>query len=164
MRTRGRVVRRTGLTTWVKICHGEFCAGCGHHSATDQYVEVEAKNPEGAAVGQRVELESSTQRMLGVMLAVFWLPILAAGFSAWIGWAAASSWGWAPTPTAVVAGALGLVAAGALVYRLEKRAETALTIVAVLEDESDSCRTSGNPIESSCIPARDREECGPSSP
>ncbi|MBQ2830154.1 MAG: SoxR reducing system RseC family protein [Oscillospiraceae bacterium] len=51
----------------------EECAGCGVSGAA---VHAVAKNPIGAAVGQKVVVESSTKRLLGIMVVVYVLPFL----------------------------------------------------------------------------------------
>lgn len=49
----------------------EECAGCGLSGAS---VRAAARNPIGAEVGQKVVVESSTKKLLGVMLVVYILP------------------------------------------------------------------------------------------
>ena len=49
----------------------EECAGCGVSGAS---VRAAARNPIGAEVGQKVVVESSTKKLLGVMLVVYILP------------------------------------------------------------------------------------------
>ena len=51
----------------------EECAGCGVSGAS---VRAQARNTVGAEVGQKVVVESSTKRLLGVMILVYLLPIL----------------------------------------------------------------------------------------
>ena len=51
----------------------EECAGCGVSGAS---VRAQARNTVGAEVGQRVVVESSTKRLLGVMILVYLLPIV----------------------------------------------------------------------------------------
>ncbi|MBN1656321.1 MAG: SoxR reducing system RseC family protein [Deltaproteobacteria bacterium] len=134
MKTIGRVVRRTDATAWVRICHSAFCAGCGHHSPDDEIAEVEAGNPVGAEVGQHVVLDSDDKRMLWVMLLVFWLPVLSAGLLAWAGWHAALVLELSSLAVSAACGLLGLIGAGALIYRVEKSspAGKGLTIISVL--------------------------------
>lgn len=51
----------------------EECAGCGVSGAS---VRAQARNTVGAEVGQKVVVESSTKRLLGVMILVYLLPIV----------------------------------------------------------------------------------------
>ncbi len=48
------------------------CAGCGTTAAP---VRAVADNPVGAAVGQKVVVESSSKKLLCIMLVVYMLPI-----------------------------------------------------------------------------------------
>ena len=51
----------------------EECAGCGMTGAA---IRARAKNDPGAAVGQKVVVESSTKKLLGVVALVYVLPIV----------------------------------------------------------------------------------------
>ena len=51
----------------------EECAGCGVSGAS---VRARARNAVGAAVGQKVVVESSNKRLYGVMLLVYAVPIV----------------------------------------------------------------------------------------
>ena len=51
----------------------EECAGCGMTGAA---VKAKAKNSIGAQPGQKVIVESSTQKLLGVVALVYLLPVL----------------------------------------------------------------------------------------
>lgn len=51
----------------------EECAGCGMTGAA---VYATAKNPVGAAPGQKVVVESSTKKLLGVVALVYVLPVV----------------------------------------------------------------------------------------
>lgn len=51
----------------------EECAGCG---VTGNSVHATALNPVGAAVGQKVVVESSTRNLLGIVLLVYLLPLV----------------------------------------------------------------------------------------
>ncbi|MBQ9393358.1 MAG: SoxR reducing system RseC family protein [Oscillospiraceae bacterium] len=53
----------------------ENCAGCG---VTGAAVKAQAHDPIGAAAGQKVVVESSTRKLLGVAALVYLLPL--AGF------------------------------------------------------------------------------------
>lgn len=50
----------------------EECAGCGVSGAA---VEAKAINPIGAIPGQKVVVESSTQKMLGIVAFVYAIPV-----------------------------------------------------------------------------------------
>ena len=51
----------------------EECAGCG---VTGAAVEAKAVNPIGAKPGQKVVVESSTQKMLGIVEMVYFIPVV----------------------------------------------------------------------------------------
>ena len=51
----------------------EECAGCGVSGAA---VKAKALNPIGARPGQKVVVESSTQKMLGIVAYVYLIPVL----------------------------------------------------------------------------------------
>ena len=142
MRTRGTVVRRAGETAWIRVCHGEYCAGCGMHSAQDEFVEVEVKDPIGAGVGERVELESDAARMIRTVLLVFWFPLVSAGFLAWAGWGISVGLELSPELGAAVLGLAGFASAIAVVRGVERRTEAGagLTIVRVAPEDELPCR------------------------
>ena len=50
----------------------EECAGCG---VTGAAVKARAENPIGAEPGQKVVVESSTQKMLGIVVLVYAIPV-----------------------------------------------------------------------------------------
>ena len=51
----------------------EECAGCG---VTGAAVKAKAKNPIDARPGQKVVVESSTQKMLGIVAFVYMIPVV----------------------------------------------------------------------------------------
>ena len=51
----------------------EQCAGCGMTGAA---IKAKAKNKAGAQPGQKVIVESSTQKLLGVVALVYMLPVV----------------------------------------------------------------------------------------
>jgi len=51
----------------------EECAGCGVSGAA---VHARAANPIGAIPGQKVVVESSTKKMLGIVAFVYFIPVL----------------------------------------------------------------------------------------
>ena len=50
----------------------EECAGCG---VTGAAVKARANNPIGAQPGEKVVVESSTQKMLGIVVLVYAIPV-----------------------------------------------------------------------------------------
>ena len=52
---------------------GEQCAGCGMTGAA---IKAKARNKAGAQPGQKVIVESSTQKLLGVVALVYLLPVV----------------------------------------------------------------------------------------
>lgn len=146
MRTRGTVVRRGERTAWIRVCHGEYCAGCGMHSPADEFVEVEVKDPVGTRVGEKVEFESDPARTIGTVLLVFWFPLISAALLAWAGWAASPRLGLPAGLGAAVLGLAGFASAIAVLRGVEVRTEAgaALTIVRVVpEDELSRCASQG---------------------
>jgi positive regulator of sigma E activity len=144
MKTRGTVVRRAGGTTWVRVCHGEHCAGCGMHSPDDAFVEVEVGDSIGTQVGDKVELDSDAARMIRTVFLVFWLPLISAGLLAWGGWELSAGLQLAPELGAAVLAAVGFACAIAVVRGVEKRTEAGagLTIVRVVSEDALPCRAS----------------------
>jgi positive regulator of sigma E activity len=138
------VVRRASGTTWVRVCHGEHCAGCGMHSADDEFVEVEVGDSIGTQVGDKVELESDALRMIRTVFLVFWLPLISAGLLAWVGWELSARLELAPELGAAVLAAAGFACAIAVVLGVEKRTEAGagLTIVRVITEDALPCRAS----------------------
>ncbi|MBE6918180.1 MAG: hypothetical protein E7469_00650 [Ruminococcaceae bacterium] len=51
----------------------EQCAGCGMTGAA---IKAKAKNPVGAQPGQKVIVESSTKKLLGIVALVYMLPVV----------------------------------------------------------------------------------------
>ena len=51
----------------------EECAGCG---VTGAAVKAKAKNPIDARPGQKVVVESSSQKMLGIVVFVYMIPVV----------------------------------------------------------------------------------------
>ena len=51
----------------------EECAGCG---VTGAAVKAKARNPIGAIPGQKVVVESSTKKMLGIVAFVYTIPVV----------------------------------------------------------------------------------------
>ena len=102
----------------------EECAGCG---VTGAAVRARARNPIGAAPGQKVMVESSTKKMLRIVALVYLIPV-ALFFLGYFAAMAVTSV--AVQYTAAVGGfALGIL--GAIVYdrRLRARGGLSFTIV-----------------------------------
>ena len=51
----------------------EECAGCG---VTGAAVHARARNPIGAQPGQKVVVESSTEKLMGIILLVYMVPVV----------------------------------------------------------------------------------------
>jgi hypothetical protein len=155
MKTIGKIVRRDAETAWVRVCHGEFCAGCGHHSAEDEIADILARNPIRADIGQHVEVVTDPRRMMAVMVLVFWLPLIFAGLLAWAGWKLSMVIGWTPEPIAAIFGVFGLIAAGILIHRTNKNwaAGSGLTIVRVLYDNREAIADRSDAENRSCTPS-----------
>lgn len=51
----------------------EDCAGCG---VTGAAVHARARNPIGAQPGQQVVVESSTEKLMGIVLLVYMVPVV----------------------------------------------------------------------------------------
>jgi hypothetical protein len=156
MRTRGTVLRRADETAWVKVCHGEYCGGCGLHSPEDEFVEVEVRDPVGTRVGDKIELESDTLRMIRTVFLVFWSPLISAGLLAWAGWLAFAALGFAPQLGAALLGLLGTACAIVAVLGVERRTEAGagLTVVRVVPAPELACSSpdrAGSGEEHDCI-------------
>lgn len=141
MRTRGTVLRRAGQTVWIRVCHGEYCGGCGLHSPEDEFVEVEVRDPVGSRVGDRVEFESDAGRMIRTVFLVFWFPLVTAGLLAWAGWKVSTGLGLAPGLGAAVLGVAAFACAIAALRGVERRTEAGagLTIVRVVPADEVPC-------------------------
>ena len=103
----------------------EECAGCG---VTGAAVKARAENPIGAQPGQKVVVESSTQKMLGIVALVYAIPV--ALFL--IGYLAAFALGAGVGVQYAVAGAgfvLGILFAIRYDRRLRARGGLSFTIV-----------------------------------
>ena len=102
----------------------EECAGCGVSGAS---VRARARNAVGAAVGQKVVVESSTKRLLGVMSLVYLLPIVCF-FAGYFLTGALSSEG-ARYAVAIAAFLLGLIPAVVCDRRMKRSGALTFTIV-----------------------------------
>ena len=103
----------------------EECAGCGVSGAA---VHARARNPIGAAPGQKVVVESSTKKMLHIVVLVYLTPV-ALFFLGYLG-AFTVTASAAVQYTAAIAGfGLGILAAIAYDRRLRARGGLSFTIV-----------------------------------
>ena len=103
----------------------EECAGCG---VTGAAVHARALNPIGAAPGQKVVVESSTKKMLRIVILVYLIPVALFFLGYLAALAAASSV--AVQYTAAAAGfLLGILAAVGYDRRLRARGGLSFTIV-----------------------------------
>lgn len=149
MRTKAKVIRTEGNVAWVRVCHGEYCAGCGLHSADEKLIDVAVRNVLKVNAGDRVEVVSDEGRMVRTMFLVFWFPLGMAALLAWIGYELSLVLAWKePLFLSIPLGIVGLAAALLAVYRVGKRTQagTGLTISRVILDEELSC-SSGLPLE-----------------
>ena len=79
----------------------EECAGCGISGAS---VYARAKNPIGAKPGQKVVVESSSQKLLGIVTLVYFTPVVLFFLGYFLGfWLSPNS------GISYVAGALGFI-------------------------------------------------------
>jgi positive regulator of sigma E activity len=150
VRTKAKVIKVDGTIAWVRVCHGEYCAGCGLHSADDEFVELAVRNMLKAKVGERVEVTSDEARMVRTVFLVFWFPLAIAALLAWLGYLIGARFTSAdPTAVAVLAGLLGLALGLWAVYLAGKRTQVGagLTISRILLDEEGASCGSGAPFE-----------------
>jgi sigma-E factor negative regulatory protein RseC len=116
------VVYKTGTadppTAWVKVVPASDCGSCSardhcNPGAETKAREVEALNPVGAKVGDRIQLTVATGALLKITFLLYLLPVLCMFVGALGGYAAAPRMGM--DPTAVGAGASLFTLAVALV-------------------------------------------------
>ena len=145
MKTRAKVIKSDGNIAWVRVCHGEYCAGCGLHGADEKLIDVAVRNLLKVRPGDRVEVVSDEGRMVRTMFLVFWFPLMLAALSAWGGFELGAKLGWKdPTIASIALGFIGFALGLLGVYRVEKKTEAGagLTISRVLLDEEiTSCRS-----------------------
>lgn len=104
-------------------CHE--CAGCGGTAAP---VRAVVRNPIGAAVGQKVVVESSSRQIFGVILLVYMLPVLLF-FAGYFASAALSSAESVHIAAGIAAFFCGVVPAVLYDRRLRRAGGMAFTIV-----------------------------------
>ncbi len=129
MIAKGKVIAHSGELATIKVCHGEYCVGCGMHDPTQTHVEFEAEDPIGVEVGQHVEFEAKKGRMFFAVLLVFWLPLLFLALGAGIGYGFASALemtnSWLPIIFTAVFFVLGIV----IVYFVGKKTKAGAGMV-----------------------------------
>lgn len=97
----------------------EECAGCGMTGAA---IRARAKNDPGAVVGQKVVVESSTKKLLGVVALVYVLPIICFLLGYFLSEGLAESWRYA-----IAIGAAALSFLASVAYDRKARREESLT-------------------------------------
>ena len=107
-------------------CHAGGCLGCG------RAVRAEAENAVGAQVGDHVEIEATTTRVLLYAVMVFLMPLLVAVCFYLVGWSFALT----ETICCLLAlGGLALVFCGLVLYARLRGVPVPLRIVRVLGTE-----------------------------
>ena len=97
----------------------EECAGCG---VTGAAVRAKALNPIGAQPGQKVVVESSTKKLLGVVALVYVLPIVCFLLGYFLSEGLAEGWRYA-----IAIGAAALSFLASVAYDRKARREESLT-------------------------------------
>lgn len=105
-------------------CHAGGCLGCG------QAVRAEAENLVGAQVGDRVELEATTSRVLLHAVLVFLMPLFAAVCFYLLGWSFSLA---EPICYLLALGGLALAFCGLMLYARVHGVQVPLRIIRVLE-------------------------------
>ena len=103
----------------------EECAGCGVSGAA---VHARAVNPIGARPGQKVVVESSTKKMLGIVVFVYLIPVILF-LAGYLVMAALSASVGVQYLVAVLGFVAGILAAIAYDRRLKARGGLSFTIV-----------------------------------
>lgn len=81
MKQTAKVIEVNGNKATVEVERSSACAGCSEsHNciACKKKIRVVADNPAGACVGDRVVIESESQRILGYAALVFVVPVIIA--------------------------------------------------------------------------------------
>ena len=97
----------------------EECAGCGMTGAA---IRARAQNAPGAAGGQKVVVESSTKKLLGVVALVYVLPIVCFLLGYFLSEGLAEGWRYA-----IAIGAAALSFLASVAYDRKARREESLT-------------------------------------
>ena len=97
----------------------EECAGCGMTGAA---IRARAKNDPGAAVGQKVVVESSTKKLLGVVALVYVLPVVCFLLGYFLSEGLTEGWRYA-----IAIGAAALSFLASVAYDRKARREESLT-------------------------------------
>ena len=97
----------------------EECAGCGVSGAS---VHAKAANPIGARPGQKVVVESSTKKLLGVVALVYVLPVVCFLLGYFLSEGLTEGWRYA-----IAIGAAALSFLASVVYDRKAKREESLT-------------------------------------
>ena len=97
----------------------EECAGCGMTGAA---IRARAKNDPGAEVGQKVVVESSTKKLLGVVALVYVLPVVCFLLGYFLSEGLTEGWRYA-----IAIGAAALSFLASVAYDRKARREESLT-------------------------------------
>lgn len=104
----------------------EECAGCGMTGAA---IKARAKNDVGASAGQKVVVESSTKKLLGVVAVVYLLPVICFLLGYFLTEGLAESWRYA---IAIGAAALSFLVSVWYDRRAKKQESLTYAIIRVL--------------------------------
>ncbi len=119
----GEVIAAAGSRARVRLPRNDSCRACGLclFAGDGRGMILEAENPAGAGVGDRVEVELERRDPLAAAVLLFGLPLLAMLAGAGAGWALAGRLGFSPDGGAVLLGALLTAGTFILVRRREIR-------------------------------------------
>lgn len=118
-------------TAIVEVCRQSACAGChaGGCLGCGKAVRAEAENAVGAQVGDRVELEATTSRVLLHAVLVFLMPLFVAVCFYLLGW----SFSLTETTCYLLAlGGLALAFCGLMLFTRVRGVQVPLRIIRVL--------------------------------
>lgn len=154
MQQRATVLEADGKIAVIKVSRASMCEGChkmsgdggcgGHCEITGlvagngKTMTARAQNSIGAAVGDRVEVESDSGRVIGYAALVFILPIIVCGLFYWLGSLIFDS-----TLGSVLVSVVGFVLTFALIAVFDKIKRNMLPdikITKILEKASDGQR------------------------
>ena len=143
MRQRATVLETNGKEAVIEVSRATMCDGCEKHGGCEGHCEItgllstggkmktRAKNTLGAEVGDTVEVETASSKVLGYAALVFVLPIIVAGI---LYFAADSVW---HTESAgLIGAAVGFVltfAVIAAVDRVKRKKEPDIEIVDIVK-------------------------------
>lgn len=144
MRTNARVIATNGKHATVLCSRTSACEGCHKQSEGDcsvcslmggnKTMQAEAYNAIGARVGETVEIETATSRVLGYAALVFLLPVIAVilGYLVSAFWTQEAVWRYVFAAVLLV-----LTFVGIRIYSKHREGKTPdITIVAVVDSET----------------------------